>query len=209
MTDNKKHDFKDITGIILAGGRAQRMSGQDKGLLPVFGQTMIKLVIVQLEPQVKTIIINANRNIEKYQQYNYPVISDHDSKNFHGPLAGMLSTMLSSNTKYILTAPCDSPFIPTDYSSRMLSALLEHQADICVVHDGHRMQPVFALIKTRLADSLQHFLDKGDRKIDLWYSQHKTQLVDFSDCDNLSININTPDELAKLEQLFSERKQAC
>lgn len=209
MMDNNKQTIQNITGVILAGGRAKRMEGQDKGLLSIHDQPMIKLIIEQLVPQVNNIIINANRNIKRYQQFNYPVISDHDSNDFHGPLAGMLSAMKISDTDYILSTPCDSPFLPSDLSERLLSELLNHNADICVVHDGERMQPVFALIKTRLAESLQDFLDNGDRKIDLWYKQHHTVLADFSDCKNISLNINTPDELKKLEQQLSERKQAC
>jgi len=209
MMDNNKQTIHNITGVILAGGRAKRMGGQDKGLVSVHGQPMIKLIIEQLALQVNGIIINANRNIEQYKKFNYPVISDHDSDDFYGPLAGMLSAMKASNTDYILSVPCDSPFLPSDLSERLLTELLNHNSDISVVHDGERMQPVFALIKTNLADSLQAFLDNGDRKIDLWYKQHHMVLADLSDCKNISLNINTPDELQKLEQQLSERKQAC
>lgn len=201
---------QDITGVILAGGRSKRMGGQDKGLVHVHGQPMIKLIIEQLAPQVNHIIINANRNIEQYQSFNYPVISDHGATDFHGPLAGMLSAMRhNKSNNYILSVPCDSPFLPTDLSERLLTELLKHDADICVAHDGERMQPVFALIKTRIAESLQKFIDNGDRKIDLWYKQHHTVLADFSDCKDISLNINTPDELKKLEQQLNKQRTAC
>ena len=196
--DNNQ-SIKNITGIILAGGRAKRMAGKDKGLLSVHGQPMIKLIIDQLAPQVNGIIINANRNIDQYKLFNYPVISDDDSDGFHGPLAGMLSTMKASETGYILSVPCDSPFLPSDFSVRLLTELLNSDADICVVHDGDRMQPVFALIKTCLVESLQRFLDNGDRKIDLWYKQHHTVLTDFSDYGDISLNINTPEELSNIQ----------
>jgi len=211
MNDNKKH----ITGVILAGGRAKRMAGQDKGLLSVNNQPMIKVIIDQLVPQVKNMIINANRNIEEYQKFNYPVISDDNSSHFNGPLAGMLSAMNTitankeSHTDYILSVPCDSPFFPADLSERLLSEILKHNADICVVHDGERIQPVFALIKTSLVDSLQAYLDGGDRKIDLWYQQHNTVLADLSDYKNISLNINTPEDLQNLEQQLNENKRVC
>ena len=207
--NNDKQTLKNITGVILAGGRAKRMGGHDKGLVSVHGQPMIKLIIDQLSLQVDDIIINANRNIEQYRQFHYPVISDHNSNEFYGPLAGMLSAMKESHTDYILSVPCDSPFLPHDMSERLLTTLVSRNADICVVHDGERMQPVFALIKTNLANSLQHFLDNGDRKIDLWYKQHHTVLADLSDNKDISLNINTPGELQKLESQLSERKQTC
>ena len=55
-----------ITAVILAGGRAQRMGGQDKGLLPVYGKPMIEYVIEALRSQVGQIIISANRNLDRY-----------------------------------------------------------------------------------------------------------------------------------------------
>lgn len=205
---NSKQENNNITGVILAGGRAKRMDGQDKGLLRVNNQPMIKLIIDQLITQVQTIIINANRNIETYSQFNYLVISDQCSADFNGPLAGMLSAMRSCDSDFILSVPCDGPFLPDDLASRLYNELLSQDADICVVHDGERMQPVFALIKTQLAESLQTYLDNGDRKIDLWYKQHKTVLADFSDYKNISLNINTPEELIRLEQQLNET-QAC
>ncbi|MCK4864463.1 MAG: molybdenum cofactor guanylyltransferase [Gammaproteobacteria bacterium] len=209
MTNKQELNISDITGVILAGGQAKRMAGQDKGLLNVNGRAMIEIIIERLSPQVNRLIINANRNVEQYRKFNYPVISDDDSTGFHGPLAGMLSALKTSTTQYILSAPCDSPFIPANLSTRLLSALIGADADICVVHDGNRMQPVFALIKKELHGSLQSFLNNGDRKIDLWYKQHHTVLVDFSDCDDISLNINTPDELQKLEQKLTEYKKVC
>lgn len=209
MTDINEPSTNDITGVILAGGRAKRMQGQDKGLLKVNGQAMIELTLERLSPQVNTLIINANRNVEQYKKFNHPVISDDNSTDFHGPLAGMLSALKISTTQYILSTPCDSPFIPADLSIRLLSALIDADADISVVHDGNRMQPVFALIKKELRDSLQKFLDNGDRKIDLWYQQHHTVLADFSDHNDISLNINTPVELQELEQKLSEYKKVC
>ena len=53
----------EITGLILAGGRAQRMGGIDKGLIPFHHRPLIESAINRLKPQVGSIMINANRNI--------------------------------------------------------------------------------------------------------------------------------------------------
>ena len=76
-----------ITGLILAGGRAQRMGGIDKGLIPFRGKALIESAIQALQDQVGEILINANRNISQYSSYGYPVIVD-ETPNFSGPLAG-------------------------------------------------------------------------------------------------------------------------
>ncbi|HEX7634835.1 MAG TPA: NTP transferase domain-containing protein, partial [Noviherbaspirillum sp.] len=55
-----------ITGLILAGGRGVRMGGVDKGLQPFRGQPMVSHVIARLAPQVGSLMINANLNLESY-----------------------------------------------------------------------------------------------------------------------------------------------
>ena len=79
-----------ITAVILGGGRARRMGGHDKGLLRVQGKPMIEYVIEVLKPQVTQILINANRSLDRYKQYGYPVVMDIIGE-YYGPLAGMVS----------------------------------------------------------------------------------------------------------------------
>lgn len=61
-------DTQSITGVILAGGLGRRMGGEDKGLVPLLGKPLYQHIIERLIPQVGTLIINANRNQERYQQ---------------------------------------------------------------------------------------------------------------------------------------------
>lgn len=183
-----------ITGVILAGGQARRMGGEDKGLILFKNKPLITHVIATLKPQVDTLIINANRNIERYAAYQYPVISD-NLEDFCGPLAGMLSAMQAVDTDYILTAPCDSPNISPQLRQRMMESLLINQADIAVAHDGDRLQPVFCLIPCRLKIQLQTYLQEGGRKIDAWLAEHNLAIVDFSDQADTFLNVNYPKDL--------------
>ncbi len=184
-----------VSGVILAGGQARRMQGQDKGLIEFNGQALIKRSIATLLPQVEQVFINANRNIEQYQQYRHEVIED-NLADFQGPLAGMLAAMQSVGTDYILTVPCDCPSISKQLRQRMMETLLINQADIAVGFDGERIQPVFSLIPTRLKQDLANYLAKGERKIDLWFEQHKLALVDFSDQKHTFINFNYPEDVS-------------
>lgn len=183
-----------ITGVILAGGQARRMGGEDKGLILFNNKPLIAHVIDALKPQVDKLIINANRNIERYQAFNYPVISD-SLADFCGPLAGMLSAMQSVDTDYILTAPCDSPNVSPQLRQRMMETLLKEQVDIAVAHNGDRLQPVFCLISCRLKTDLESYLQQGGRKIDTWLASHGMAVVDFSDQADSFINVNHPEDL--------------
>jgi len=190
-------DKKNITAVILAGGKGQRLEGQDKGLVPYKGKTLIKHVIERLQPQVGNMVINANRNQEIYVDYGYPIISD-EMSDFQGPLAGFATAMKMVKTDYIVTLPCDGPSLPLDLIQRMLTTLNTfNDASNCVAvaHDGERLQPVHALIPVTLIDSLEKFLANGDRKVDLWYAQHELVLVDFSDQPDAFFNINKKEQL--------------
>ena len=187
-----------ITGVILAGGEARRMGGGDKGLVELCGKPLVEHALAALSPQVNTVIINANRNRERYAAYGHPVIAD-SRQGFQGPLAGMLSCIEAAGTEFIVSVPCDSPLLPDDLVARLFRQLSEEEADISVAHNGDRMQPVFTLMPTSLASSMQAFLDGGGRKIDRWFEQHKLAVTDFSDKPECFRNINNPAELAQME----------
>ncbi|SFJ90130.1 molybdenum cofactor guanylyltransferase MobA [Methylophaga sulfidovorans] len=183
-----------VSGVLLAGGQSRRMGGQDKGLLPYQGRSMASHVIDSIVPQVDDFYISANRHIEEYQSFSFPVITD-DLDNFQGPLAGILAVMEQIDSEYLLTVPCDNPLISPQLRQRLVEAVLATGSDIAIAHDGKRLQPVFALIPRRLKQSLSDFLTSGQRKTRDWLFQHKVVEVDFSDQANYFININTPDDL--------------
>ena len=189
----------EITVVILAGGRGRRMGGKDKGLVKFNGSPLIKHVLSAVSTQAGQLIINANRNLEEYRRYGFPVVSD-TMADYQGPLAGFASSMAAANTDFIVTIPCDSPLPPADLVQRLVDALQDEDAELAVAHDGNRLQPVFALIKVSLLPSLQEFLRRGDRKIDLWYAQHKMAKADFSDIPETFLNINTPGDQQQLQQ---------
>ena len=194
---------EDVTGVILAGGRATRMGGVDKGLVPVNGQPMIRWVIDVLRPQVADVLLNANRNLEQYREFGYPVIDDGD-REFRGPLAGIASGLRAAQSPYVAFAPCDSPLVCGDLVTRLRAALELEKARIAVAHDGARLQPVFALLERSLLDDLVRYLDDGGRKIDRWYAEHGYAQADFSDVADSFANINAPDEKRALEQQLGQ-----
>ncbi len=193
-----------VTGVILAGGRATRMGGVDKGLVPVNGRPMVAWVIDTLRPQVVEVLINANRNRDRYGEFGSQVIDDGDSE-FRGPLAGMASGMRAARTPWVAIVPCDSPLIASDLVERLYDAVTASGSRIAVAHDGERLQPVCALLACDLADDLAGYLDDGERKIDRWYARHRYATVDFSDVAASFANINAPDDRRALEAALADR----
>jgi len=196
-----------VTGVILAGGRATRMGGIDKGLVSVNGRTMISYAIEALRPQVDALLINANRNHDNYASFGYPVVADADC-DFRGPLAGFASGMAAARTAYVAFAPCDSPLLCRDLVQRLHGALAESGVRIAVAHDGNRLQPVFALLDRALLGDLSAYLDAGGRKIDRWYSDCGFATADFSDATESFLNINAPADKLALESRLARRDTA-
>jgi molybdopterin-guanine dinucleotide biosynthesis protein A len=193
-----------ITGLILAGGRAQRMGGIDKGLIPFHGKPLIESAISRLKPQVSTILINANRSITKYSHYGYPVLMD-ETPDFSGPLAGFSVGLKHCKTPYLLTSPCDSPLLPIDLAEKMGAELESKDLELVFassIEDSGKIwsQPVFCLMRSNLQESLGIFLSKGDLKIDRWFTELRSGTVVFENPLAFA-NVNTPEELTALEKL--------
>lgn len=187
-----------ITGLILAGGRGSRMGDVDKGLQTFRGQAMVAHVIERLKPQCDELIINANRNLDTYAAFGHRVVPD-AIDGFAGPLAGLHIGMTHAHHPLIVTAPCDSPFLPLDLVARLCTHLEQHQADLAVAKTFDQPHPVFCLVKTSLAPHLHDFLASGQRKIDKWYASLKVVQVPFDDNEAAFANINTATELRAME----------
>ena len=198
-----------ISALILAGGRGSRMGHVDKGLQPFRGTTMVQHVLERLAPQVGSIAINANQNLPAYAAFGVPVWPD-ETTGFAGPLAGLEAGLRHCATPYLISAPCDSPFLPTDLAARLFHALQSQGADVALAvtqEAGMRKQPhpVFCLVKTSLLPVLSRYLLEGGRKMDGWYADLKVAEVVFDDSDAFR-NINTLDELHSLDAARAPRR---
>ncbi|MDO8176939.1 MAG: molybdenum cofactor guanylyltransferase MobA [Undibacterium sp.] len=198
-------DRQHITGLILAGGRGTRMGQVDKGLQAFNGMAMAMHVLLRLSPQVGDMIINANQHLAAYEAFGAQVWPD-QIEGFAGPLAGLQTGLAHCETPYLVSAPCDSPFLPLDLVARLSEALLLDDADLAVATtiendegiERKQAHPVFSLMKSSLLPHLSQFLQDGGRKVDAWYASLKVVEVNFEDTAAFR-NINTLNELRDLE----------
>lgn len=194
MTTSPALAASSMCGLVLAGGLGRRMGGSDKGLLTLDGEQLAARVLDRLRPQVGSIVINANRNLHIWQGFGVPVVSDVIG-GFSGPLAGMHAGLGVCTESWLLTVPCDSPFLPADLAQQLGAKVLSANADLAVARSAGGLQPVFVLMRSSLHASLESYLVSGGRKIVDWLSTVRHVVVDFPDPDAFA-NINTPDDLA-------------
>lgn len=188
-----------ITGVILAGGRSSRM-GQDKGLVEINGLPLFAYIGIKLEPQVSKVWVSCNQNQQRYAA-RYPVVAD-TIADFAGPLSGMLAALIASETAWIACVPCDVPSFPDDLVERLWAN--KGQAAAVYAADPKRPHPALCLLNKSLIPQLQSYLEKGERKVMLFFAQCNAAVAVFDNPDNFA-NLNTPDDVA-LWQASREEK---
>lgn len=208
-----------ITGLVLAGGQGSRMDGVDKGLQLLAGKPLAQWCAERLAPQVGTVVINANRHLDRYAALGLRVLPDLPplhaeapaAPSFAGPLAGFAAGLAACTTPWLLTVACDTPRFPTDLALRLAAAAQHSNALIAMACTANGAgnplpQPVFCLLHHSLAASVRTFVEGGGHKIRHWTQQHPCAMVVFDEADGTDnttesafFNANTAQELAALE----------
>lgn len=183
-----------VTGIILAGGLSRRMQGQDKGLAMFHNQTLIEHVITRLERQLERICINANRHLDEYRRFGYPVFSD-SWPDFRGPLAGFYSALQHCPGDWFCTVPCDTPFLPDDLVPRLIEQANHYRVPVVSVTDGQYLHGTICLFHRSCESSLHDFYLQKKYQLREWITSQLHTLVDYSDQPDAFLNINLPQQL--------------
>lgn len=191
-----------IFGVILGGGRGQRMGGQDKALLPLAGAPLLAHVIARLGPQVERLALSANGDAARFDRFGLPVLPDSLGA---GPLAGVLAALhwaAPLGATAVLSAPVDGPFLPGDLCPRLCLAAESTPTGLAVAQAGGRLHPTYALWPVALVVPLAEFLASGAKPkvMDFTAAQGAANAI-FPDTAAFD-NLNTPEDLARAEALL-------
>ena len=199
-----------IAGVVLAGGRSQRMGGRDKTLLALAGKPMIAHAVERLAPQVAAVAINANGDPSGFAGFGKPVFGD-VVDDFLGPLAGILSALrwaesAAAGYGHVVTVAADTPFFPDDLVRRFVGDA-KTAGTVVMARSQGNPHPVFALWPVSLAGDLADWLERGETlKVRAWAERHRLVYSDFPprpDGVDPFFNVNTPDDLATAEAILS------
>ena len=190
-----------IPAIILAGGKARRMGGGDKGLLPLGSTTILGHVLERLEPQAGPIALNANGNPARFDALGIPVLRD-PVPDHPGPLAGVLAGLLwarAAGAAHAVTVAADTPFFPRDLVAEFLSV----DAPIVLAQTPNGRHPTFGMWSTSLVEPLSQALSDGVRKVVAFTDAHGAQSAVFADTPfDPFFNVNTPEDPSEAESLL-------
>ncbi len=193
-----------ITGIILAGGKNLRM-GKNKAFLEIKGQRIIdrtKQLFVDLFDEV---FLVTNSPLE-YLDLNLRMVSDLFPEG--GALGGIYSGLFHASHSHAFVAACDMPFLNKALISHLSTLSSGYDIVIPKMEDG--WQPLHAVYSPKCLPFMENLLRKNNLKIiDFFHKVNKRevtteeilpfdpQLVSF-------LNINTPEDLARAEDLLKQ-----
>ena len=195
-------------GVILAGGRATRMGGGDKGRLMLGDQSLLDLVIARLDPQVSGIALNANGDAARFADTGLPVLPD-SLAGHPGPLAGVLAGLdwaAVQGADSIVSVAADTPFFPEDLVGKLQDASGSTPLALAASRDDDGKlwrQPTFGLWPVGLREELRQALTDGLRKVVLWTDAQGAATAEFpiSDFDPF-FNVTTPEDLDAARTIY-------
>ncbi len=188
-----------VAAAILAGGRGKRLGGTDKGLLRVGGEPIVARQLRVLAPLVAERIIVAGDGAP-YRDFDARVVADLHPGG--GPLAGLEAALAATTAEALLVFACDLPFL----DAALVTALRDAPAAEAVVArlDG-KAQPLAARYARTILPRVQRRLQRDKlRMLDL-VAELDPQWLDFPAGTRALFNVNTPEELARAEELAAEK----
>ncbi|MEQ8294482.1 MAG: molybdenum cofactor guanylyltransferase MobA [Roseovarius sp.] len=195
--------MKQPLGVILAGGKATRMGGGDKGLLPLGEGTILDHVMARLSPQVAGMALNANGDASRFAALGVPVLTD-SIEGHPGPLAGVLAGLdwaAGEGAETIVTVAADTPFFPCDLVPRLQLAAEGMAQPLALAATPDGRQPTFGLWPVALRDDLRAALQEGLRKVVMWTDRHGGREALFDEAGEPFFNVNTPGDLEKAQAM--------
>ena len=198
-----------IVGLLLAGGQSRRMGGGDKALRLIGGVSLLQRVIERLQPQVETLVLNANGDPARFAGFGLTVVPD-SVPGFAGPLAGVLAGLdwtadHCPDCTHVVSVATDAPFLPRDLVSRLLRDMEKSGAELACAASGGQPHPVIGLWPVRLREDLRRaIVDETVRKVDVWTARHRLAVVPFPDEPiDPFFNANRPEDLTTAAALLA------
>ncbi len=188
--------MKNITGIILAGGKSSRM-GDDKGMLELKGKKMVEHVISALAPNVDEVIIISNN--DNYNNLGCKVYTDIIKD--CGPLGGIYTALHYSTTNKNFIVSCDIPNITSEAIGFIISKSTDE--DVIVPIENKEIEPLCAMYNKACGNQIKGFLDAGQFKIRNAIEKLNTIYLDVNLHQEIFkgvfTNVNTPNDYEKLK----------
>jgi len=166
---------REITGVILAGGRSRRM-GADKAFLALGGEPVLAQLVRRLAPLCSGGVTVVRREDQDLPDLPEGTRVEVDLVADHGALGGLYTGLTLARTPAIFLAACDMPLL----SAKLVAWLrdLPSNADVIVPVRNQRLEPLHALYGTGCLAPIKAALDAGELRMDAWFGSLQVERVE-------------------------------
>ena len=201
----------EISSIVLAGGNSLRL-GHDKVFETVGDRSLLDLVIDRVTPLSReTILVTASNNaLVKSDKYSgLKAVTDiYPGK---GPLGGVYTGLITSNSFCNLVVASDMPFLNPALLRHMMEVLADF--DLVVPRVDDLVEPLHAIYTKNCLEPMERLLKQDKLPIHRLFPMVRTRYVEADeiepfDPEHLSFfNINTRADLLKAEEIARGMKR--
>ncbi len=196
MSSSPPHDYPDVTGVLLAGGKSTRM-GRDKALLELDGRRLADRMLEFLAALFPRVLIAGDRpDLERPGLPSFPDPFPGSS------LGGIHNGLLHSDTPLIFVAPCDLPS-PNLILAEALLAFREGN-DVVIPLTPQGYEPLFGLYGRNCLPQIEAMLAGGSFRILDLYPRVRTRALGPGELpegwEGALRNLNTPEDLRNLKK---------
>lgn len=196
--------FPPLSVIIQAGGESRRM-GRDKGLVPFLGQPLVERIVERLRPIADEMLITTNAP-GNYAFLGLPLLGDLQPGT--GALGGLYTALHAARHPLAAVVACDMPFVSPVLLQTLGKTLWDGGYDLVVPRSAGGLEPFHAVYRRESCLSyIRQALESGKRRVDAWFGAARLcifpweQVLEVDPREYIFFNVNTPEELARAEQL--------
>jgi molybdopterin-guanine dinucleotide biosynthesis protein A len=191
-----------MTGIILAGGRSQRM-GNNKAFMDSGGIPLFERVYRIFREIFSEIIIVAN-DVLPFERYE--AILRRDIILGKGALGGLYTGLFHSSNYHAFCSACDMPFLNPRVIKYMGKERDEYDVIVPKTHDG--LHPLHAIYSKKCLNPMSQSLDRNDLKIVNFFQQVRVRYIEEMEIREFDpdmrsvINVNTAEEMEAVRNIL-------
>ncbi len=183
------------TGIILAGGRSSRLK-RNKALIVMNGKRIIEIIYSKIKSLLNEVIIISD-NPEDYFFMKIKVCKDIYTG--MGPLAGIHSGLINSNTERNLVISCDLPLISAEAAASIIS--FNSPKPVVLYRQNMHTQYLFGIYSKKCIPAIENSLHAGSCRIRDFIMKTEAEIVETSFPEEIFFNLNTPEDLRVLKSM--------
>lgn len=193
-----------FTAALIAGGKAKRM-GRKKMFLRLNGVAILDRTLKLLRERFDPVWIIGN-NAEDFRGYDIPVFPDHIPDS--GPLVGIYSALVRSQTEYTFCCACDMPFIRREVLDELVDLADSGGWDVILPDHDEKLHPLFAFYGRNCVPVLERLIEKQDLKMHRFLEHVSVRKVTF-DARRFGgispfFNVNIPEEFERARKISEE-----